>query len=255
MADYKGKFVWYELMTSDLGAAEAFYKSVIGWTAKDAGMPGMAYTLMSAGPAQVAGLMTIPEEARKGGMPPNWTGYLAVPDVDAAAKAVAKAGGKVHREPTDIPGVGRFAPVSDPQGAMFSLFRGMGDAPPAGPMDMGNAGWCELATSDPAAAFDFYSGLVGWKKMDAMDMGPMGTYQIFGDGQAMRGGIMRRPPQMPVSAWLFYFNVPELDSALDRVRKGGGQVVGDAMEVPGGSWVAQCMDPQGAMFALGAARR
>jgi predicted enzyme related to lactoylglutathione lyase len=255
MADYKGKFVWYELMTSDMKAAEAFYASVVGWTAKDAGMPGMAYTLFSAGAAQVAGMMAIPEEARKMGMPPNWGGYLAVPDVDAAAAAVKKAGGTIHREPMDIPGVGRFAPASDPQGAMFSLFRGTSEAPAADAATPGNGSWAELHSSDPEAGFAFYAGLVGWTKMDAFDMGPAGPYQTFGRGGEMIGGAMRKEPQAPMSFWLYYFNVPAIDAALGRVTAGGGKVLNGPMEVPGGSWVAQCMDPQGAMFALTAAKR
>src|ERR1700731_5084121 len=117
-----GKFVWYDLMTTDTKAAEAFYRSVVGWDAKDSGMPE-TYTLLSAGPVMVGGLMPIPKDAQ--GMRPCWSGYVAVDDVDAYAQRVTAAGGTVQRPPTDIPGVGRFAVVADPQGAVFLLFKGM----------------------------------------------------------------------------------------------------------------------------------
>lgn len=119
MSSSSGRFVWYELMTTDPVAAERFCARVVGWTAADAGMPGIKYKLLSAGGHPIAGLMALPPEA--GGMPPCWTGYVAVEDVDAKATEIAVAGGRVLRPADDIPGVGRFAVVADPQGAMFAL--------------------------------------------------------------------------------------------------------------------------------------
>ena len=74
MSKNQGKFVWYELMTSDTAAAERFYRSVVGWNAKDAGMPDMSYTIFSAGEHMVGGLMATPKEAE--GMPPGWIGRV-----------------------------------------------------------------------------------------------------------------------------------------------------------------------------------
>jgi uncharacterized protein len=125
-----GKFIWYDVMTGDCKAAEAFYRRVIGWDAKDSGMADSSYTLFSVGATMVAGLMPIPEEARKSGARPCWTGYIAVDDVDAYATRVKEAGGSVHRAPADIPGVGRFAVVADPHGAVFTLFRGSSEQAP-----------------------------------------------------------------------------------------------------------------------------
>jgi predicted enzyme related to lactoylglutathione lyase len=83
-----------------------------------------------------------------------------------------------------------------------------------------------------------------------MDMGAMGTYQLFAAGGEAIGGIMTKPPQMPSPAWLFYFIVPDIDSAAARVTAGGGQVLQGPVQVPGGGWIVHCMDPQRAMFAL-----
>ena len=250
-------FVWYELMTTDAPAATRFYSDVIGWQTADAGMPGVAYTLLSAGALQVAGLMALPDEACQAGACPAWSCYVEVDDVDACALRLEQAGGRVHRPPDDIPGVGRFAVVADPHGAIFCLYKDRAGAPPAAPTGgtPGTVGWHELYADDRVSAWDFYSTLFGWTKDSAIDMGEMGSYQLFAAGGAAIGGMMTRPPQMPVASWLVYFNVEAIDAAAARATAAGGQLVNGPMQVPGGSWVVQCLDPQGAMFAMVATGR
>lgn len=247
-------FFWYELMTADVPAAAAFYADVVGWNT-EAFQGGEGYVVVKAGDAGVGGLMGIPADAE--GARPAWMGYIYASDVDAATEAVARAGGTVHRPATDIPGVGRFAVVADPQGAFFMLMAPKGEAPaerpdPAAP---GQVGWRELYAGDWEKAFDFYSTQFGWTKAEAMDMGPMGTYQLFSSGPDQMGGMMTKPAEMPMPFWLFYFNVPALDAAIAKATARGAKMLMEPMEVPGGSFVVQAMDPQGAMFALAAPRR
>jgi len=255
MSDTQGKFVWYELMTSDIGAAEKFYKDVVGWSAKDAGMPDMNYTVFSANNQMIAGLMTTPKEAE--GMPPAWIGYIGVDNVDATAKEIAAKGGKVYREPEDIPGIGRFAVVGDPHGAAFCLFSSTDEPPPAGEqMAPGHVGWHELMAGDLDGAWPFYASLFGWEKDEALDMGEMGTYQLFKSHGQTIGGMMTKPKDLPAPPhWDFYFVVDAIDAAIERVNAAGGQVVMGPMEVPGGAWIIQGIDPQGAHFALVGSRR
>src|SRR5690606_29828871 len=138
-------FFWYELMTTDVPAAENFYRKVVGWTAEPFGDAGTGYTVFSAGEQAVAGLMLLPEEAQAMGTPPCWMGYIHAGDTDAATASLQKAGGTVHREPSDIPEVGRFSVVADPQGAAFMLMTPNGpDQPPAPPATPGHVGWHEL---------------------------------------------------------------------------------------------------------------
>ena len=257
MSTTPAKFVWYELMTSDLKAAETFYKHVIGWDAKDAGMAAGPYTIVSVGTSMVAGLMTIPPEAAAMGARPAWLGYIGVDDVDAATAKVKAAGGKEFKAPMDIPGVGRFSCVTDPQGAVFMLFKGTGkaDETPVAPGTPGHIGWRELHGVDGVSAFAFYASQFGWTKGEAMDMGPMGVYQMFPSGDAPFGGMMTKAPEMPVPCWLYYINVDAIDAAITRVTAGGGKVINGPMEVPGGQWIVQGLDPQGAMFALLAPKR
>ena len=257
MSKNPSKFVWYELMTSDVQAAKTFYKKVIGWDAKDAGMAAGPYAIVSVGPSMVAGIMAIPPEAAAMGARPGWLGYIGVDDVDAATAQVKAAGGKEFKAPMDISGVGRFSCVCDPQGAVFMLFKGNGEpdqAPPA-PGTPGHIGWRELHAGEGVSAWDFYASQFGWTKGEAMDMGPMGVYQLFATGDSPVGGMMTKTPETTMPHWLYYINVDAVDAAIARVSEAGGKVINGPMEVPGGSWIVQCLDPQGAMFALLAPRR
>jgi uncharacterized protein len=257
MSDNHGKFVWYELMTTDPKSAETFYRSAVGWGAQDSGMPDMPYTLFTAGTVPVAGLMEIPQRVLDGGARPFWSGYVAVDDVDASAAAAKRDGGTIHHAPDDIPGVGRFAVIGDPDGATLCLFKAGGGAqgePPA-PGTPGTAGWRELYAGDREALFAYYAKLFGWTKADALDMGPIGVYQLLACNGETFGGMMTKPPQVPMPCWLYYFNVDAIDAAVGRVKSGGGQVLNGPMQVPGGSWIIQCLDPQNAAFCLVAPRR
>ena len=249
MADMNGYFVWYELMTTDVAAAKRFYGNVVGWTTEDAAMPGMTYTLVKAADAQVAGLMPLPKEAAAAGMKPCWVGYVAVPDVDQAAKKVVSLGGRVMREPADIPGVGRFAVVADPQGVAFQVFKGTGTAQPvAVSMKPGHIGWHELHTGDGAKAFEFYRAMFGWTKDRDFEMGEMGTYHLFAIGGTAAGGMFKTP--IPAKFWMYYFAVDDIDAAFKRITDNGGKVMHGPTEVPGGAFIVQATDPQGAVFAV-----
>jgi predicted enzyme related to lactoylglutathione lyase len=250
MADAsKGRFVWYEHLTKDPKAAIAFYSDVMGWKTQPFGDSGYVMWVGSQGP--LGGVMELPAEAAKMGAPPHWMAHVVVDDVDATAAAAKKLGGRVFHEPTDIPTVGRFAVIGDPQGAAISVFK------PGGPMTLHDAAkegefcWNELLTSDSAAALKFYSELLGWKSLQDMDMGPMGVYRIFGLGEVRLGGMMATPKEarMPPT-WLYYASTNDLDAALKRATGRGAKVMNGPMDVPGGGRIVALMDPQGAAFAL-----
>ena len=218
-----GKFVWYEYMGNDLKAAADFYTGVVGWSAKDAGMSGFPYQVLSTGSTMVAGMMDVPEEAKAMGAKPSWLGYIWVEDVDKALPKLTAAGGN--------------------------------PPPPPPPGTPGLVGWRELHAGDGARAFAFYSGQFGWKKERDHDMGAMGVYHIFDAGDGQQGGVFTKTPETPAPFWLFYFNVDAIDSAVERVKAHGGKVVNGPMETPNGRWILQGLDPQSAMFALVAPKR
>lgn len=250
MVDYPGRFAWYELITTDMAAAEAFYAKVVGWGAQDASTPDLAYTLFTAGRAAVSGLMDLPEDGRKMGATPRWMGYVGVNDVDATADRIKRLGGAVYVPPTNS-NIGRISVVADPQTATLGLVEGLkpGQPQPAELGELGRVGWHELLAADREKAFAFYGELFGWQKEDAKT-GPADTYQLFSAGGQTIGGMRTKHPMEPAPFWLYYFNIGDIDAATELVKTGGGQILEGPRELLDGSWIARCTDPQGAAFAL-----
>lgn len=265
MTNMPGDFVWYELMTTDRAGAEAFYGPIAGWQFSG----DDAYRHIEASEGMIGGLLALTPEMTAGGARPAWVGYILVEDADAAVSAITAAGGQVHLPAQDMENVGRFAMVSDPQGAVFYVIK---PQTPEGREDeeshafsydrprQGHCAWNELAASDPSAAFGFYGPLFGWVKDGEMDMGPLGKYEFVRHaghapegspmGQGMLGAIYPKMPEMPVSAWTFYFRVPDIDAAADAIKAKGGTLFQDPIEIPGGEYSLNASDPQGAVFGL-----
>jgi uncharacterized protein len=248
MAEDRGRFVWFDLSTPDPKGAQAFYTKVAGWGTQN--WDQMDYTMWTANGATIGGIM--PSNPQSGGAPPHWLAHITVPDVDATVKQAESLGGRTHVPATDIPTVGRFAVLADPQGAVFAVFSPQGNAPGQdGEPAIGEFSWHELMTTDYAAAFTFYQALFGWDKQAEHDMGEIGVYLIFSRNGRELGGMFNRPPGMPAPPnWLQYIRVESADAAAERVKANGGQILNGPMDVPGGDRIAQCMDPQGAAFAV-----
>jgi uncharacterized protein len=252
MANRQGDFLWYELMTSDAGAAEEFYRAVVGWTAHGFDESMRGYRAFTAGDTDIAGLMTIPPDAASRGARPAWLGYVAVDDVDDTARAIIEAGGKQYVPPTDIPGVGRFAMFADPQGANFYIMRGASgeESKSFSPDGIGHCQWNELATSDQAGALAFYTGTFGWERGDSMPMGEMGDYVFINQHGGMIGAVMNTMPGAPPPLWRFYLGVDDIDRAMTAATDRGATIHYGPVEIPGGAYALSGADPQGAIFSL-----
>lgn len=251
----RGRFVWYECLTQDKDVAVDYYTKLIGWGTTDWDNDMGPYTMWTKGEIPVGGVMVLPDEAKAAGVPPHWMPYISTPDTDATANQATELGGAILVPPMTIPTVGRMAVLKDPQGAAFSCYTPDTAPPPLAAPEPGDFSWHELMTSDWEAAFEFYSSLFGWEKKDTMDMGDMGTYQMYGipGWDIPLGGMMNMPPEVPVPNWLLYAMVDSVDGAASKMNDGlGGTVLTGPMEVPGGSGdrVVICLDPQGAAFAM-----
>ena len=249
-------FVWYELVTTDVAAATAFYTRVMGWGAWDASAPGKPYILFGDGKSAISALTPLPDDARRVGVQSAWVGYVGVDDVDATAERVTHLGGVIHVPPTDASDVSRFSVFADPQSARLALFKWRNPAqqPPVAPDAMGRVGWHELVAADWEQAWTFYRELFGWQKEET-EVGETATYQPFSAGGQWIGGMFTKPPTIPAPFWLYYFNTDDIDAAAQRVTAGGGQILEGPLETAGGSCVIRCADPQGAAFALEGTRK
>ena len=245
-----GKFVWFDLNTTDVQGAISFYTKVVGWETEE--WSGMPYTMFKpADGPPIGGVNELHADAAARGVPSHWLGHVAVPDVDEAVAKVLAGGGRVLSPVVDVPTVGRMATVGDPWGAVFSVFQPAGEPPAATPQGaMGVFCWAELMTKDIDTALGFYGGLFGWTRGDHFDM-PGGKYVFMrgvGSEQAF-GGVMVCPDGMPFGAWVYYFTVPDLDASVAIANANGGTMHMPIMDVPGGR-IAMMMDPQGGTYAL-----
>lgn len=257
MSNVHGDFIWYELMTPDVRAAQEFYGGLFGWSFFLSDMSGITYPLFAANGTQVGGMLTLSEEMLNGGARPMWAGYVSVDDVDAAVAKLRAKGGRVQLEPRDIPGIGRFAFVADPAGAPFYIMNDTSgqssESFSAYTPRNGHCAWNELLTPDLDSAQSFYGDLFPWVKADSMDMGPMGEYRMLKNGAArdfLFAGMMRQPADMPGPFWFYYFRAPDIDVSAAYVKENGGTIMNGPMEIPGGDFVFTAVDPQGALFSL-----
>ena len=236
-------------MTSDTKSAAGFYTKVAGWKTK-VWDQNPSYTMFTTKGRPMAGLMALPEPDS----PLGWLDYIGTPNVDETARQAEGLGGKVLKKPEDIPTIGRFTIIQDPQGALFVAFTPLpGSNPPADPTPaLGDFSWHELLTTDWRGALAFYKSLFGWEETESMDMGPeMGMYQMYGWKGHSLGGMMNQPKGSPGGpAWLSYIHVPDAKNAAATIKKLGGRIINGPMEVPGGSWIAAGLDLQGGAFAV-----
>jgi hypothetical protein len=261
----RGRFVWADLLTTDPVAAQSFYTKVTGWTVAGSDAR-QSYRVWENRGTGIGGVTSLPDNLRETGAPPHWLPYIGVSSVAETAARTKALGGAVHVEPRDIPSVGRFAVLGDLQGVVFAVLTPPRAQPDNdGPSAIGEFSWHELMTTDHEKAFDFYHDLFGWEKTGDFDMGPDGTYQLYGrEGSAAAGsdhayplgGMFNKPDAVAgPAAWILYVKVEDIEKSKETVEREGGRIVNGPMEVPGGDWIVQCTDPQGGFFALHQAAR
>jgi predicted enzyme related to lactoylglutathione lyase len=258
MGALQGSWVWYELMTPDPEGAKAFYEPIVGWHMTTGHGDTNDYGFLTAPDgAMVGGLLRLTGDMTQHGARPAWIGYIGVDDVDASVEAIEGEGGKCLMPANDIAMAGRVAMVADPGGAPFYIMK---PTPPPGSEGgestafaprptHGHCGWNELMAADAARETAFYARRFGWSLPDAMEMGEHGKYQFIAHDGVTVGAIMGLMGA-PQTQWNHYFWVPAIAEAKGRIEAGGGQVINGPMQVPGGDWIVQAIDPQGAMFSL-----
>lgn len=248
MAHTHGHFGWVDLSTPDTTAATKFYGAVFGW---DAVPVEMGYLFFEKDGKKVAGLGELSEAEQQQGVPPTWSSYVLVDDVDHIATKAAELGGNVVVPPMDIMDAGRMTYLFDPTGAAIGFWQPGTHAGADAFNAPGFQTWNELATREVAAASDFYGGLLPWK-LDEQDMGGGFLYtQILLNDQP-NGGIYGLGPDVPAGVpahWTVYFATDDTDAAVATAIERGGSVTMPATDTPFGR-VAGVADSQGAQFRV-----
>lgn len=255
MANPHGFPIWYELLTKDAAASTAFYERVLGWTVKPSPVGAQHdYRQIDGASGAVGGMLQLTDQMCSSGARPTWLVYFGVDDVDAAVAKVVEHGGKVQLPAFDMPGVGRLAMVTDPQGIPFYVMRGASDGESKAweRTGMGKCNWNELTTSDQRSANDFYAKVLGWTYPDKMAM-PGGKDYVFVAvaGTTIGATMESDDPKMP-KAWSFYFRAPDIEKAVADIKEAGGTIHAGPMEVPGNDMVVVASDPHGVAFGVAA---
>lgn len=247
-----GRFVWYEIMSTDLEKSIAFFEQLFGWEIRDSGMEDMDYRMAFADGHGVGGFVALDPSL---GQPSHWIGYVAVPDVDAAVETAKRAGAVVPVEPMEIEQVGRFGVVLDPQGGAIAPFKGASDdAPPAPEAPTpGCVCWAQYNGHDVPAATDFYASLFDWTITRTETPGGGGPYWMVNraDGAEV-GGMLPMPEgldEVP-SHWIYYVCVADVDESVGRATTLGATVHVPPTDIPGAGRFAVMGDPTGGGFAV-----
>lgn len=245
-----GRFVWHENMTPDLEGSTFFYTRLFGWSTRTMDMgPDGPYTVFQNGGVDVGGLWKV--DAAQASRA-SWIAYATVPDVDTAAAAIPELGGEILTPPTDVPGVGRFAMLRDPHGAVISPFRFGGDAPPmpAGSYPVGSVCWNELVVPEPDEAVPFYTAVFGWTAR-RRDLPGIGEYRVLQQDGMDAAGVRRPPEGAPCPAgWMMYIRVDDVDRTANLAAELGGRVMSPPLDIDGIGRYAVLTDPSGGVFAV-----
>jgi uncharacterized protein len=241
----RGRFVWHELTTPSVAESHHFYGKVAGWKTQ-AFEQDPSYQMFAASTGPLGGTV---EQSAGGAL---WLPFIGTTDIETTVGDALQLGAKVLTNVTPIAGGGgHWATLQDPQGAAFGAYQPATPPGPEKPPKRGEFSWHELATTDYKAAFEFYSKLFGWEVVDEHDMGPLGIYFMFGRNGTPLGGMFIKPAEMTGDpSWCGYIRVKDVHKTVSKAKAAGATLINGPMEVPGGDWIAQLVDPHGAMFAV-----
>jgi predicted enzyme related to lactoylglutathione lyase len=234
---------WIDLYSSDTQKASAFYGELFGWTAQPAQEEFGGYFVYTRDGKAVAGCM---HNDGSMGLPDAWGIHLMTDDVDRAAEATAKHGGSVEMGPMDVAENGRSVMIKDPGGSVLGAWQPNQQKGFELTGEAGAPAWFELHTGNYDTTVDFYREVFGWDT-HAMSDTPEFRYTTLGEGDNALAGIMDDADEP--SGWNVYFDVADVDAALERVTELGGKIVRPAEDTPYGR-LATAADPTGTVFRL-----
>ena len=241
---------WADHLSHNGQAAKDFYTSLFGWTYDDhpAG-PDMVYTMFSHnGMAACASAEAGPGQEN---LPPHWSVYVTVDDLEAATERAKAAGGTVVFDPCDVMDVGRMAIIQDKEGAFLRLWYPLKHAGAGVMMEPGALCWFELATTDPESASAFYKSVLQMD-IDRDENVEEFPYWVLKVGDQMVGGIIQIgedwgsvPPN-----WGVYFGVNDVDMIAGKAKDLGGRIIVEPRDLMDFARFAVLTDTEGAVFTV-----
>jgi predicted enzyme related to lactoylglutathione lyase len=243
---FPGKVIWVDLVTTDIKKAAAFYQNVFGWNMRY-GRDGSFYRASYQG-SPLATLSHYEEGETPDGEA-RWLITISVTDVDAAAAAAENNGGEVLEGPAELPDRGRYALISDAQGALLMLLEtSTGDPDDDSPVDNSWL-WAELWSDDLKNSASFYQSVVGYKSKSVKDASG-DEVLLLGNDKIARASVVKKPWKEVEPNWLPYLQVADVTATAKQVLEHGGEVVVAPMLDSDGSRVAIVADPTGGVFAI-----
>ncbi len=241
-----GKFVWADLVTDDVPAARKFYAQLFGWRFQEAGN----YSIALNDDRPLCGMFQRPRPKDRSAEP-RWFGYISVPSVARAQRAVTKAGGRVLAAPQKMPKRGEQAVFADPEGALFGVVKSSSGDPEDFLADPGDWIWIQLLSRDAKKASDFYRSVVGWEVIANTESNRLSDYVLTSEGYA-RATVRTIPnPDTGVKpTWLPFVRVKSVGESVALAKQLGGKVwIEPKPELFDGK-VAVLADPTGAAIGI-----
>ena len=243
-----GKFVWHDLLTNNTADAKRFYGGLFGWRFRPE--EGVKESSLIINRGKVIGNIRADIHNTRGESSAIWLSSLSVPDVDKVVAIVKSHGGEVFAGSAKLSDRGRFAIVSDPQGAALMLLRAGGGDPVDSKPQVGEWLWMELWTRDLLKAAEFYKALVAYQTVEKLD-DTSENYQRFKQKGVIRAGMVKLPLEKVKPNWLPYVRVMNVRKAVSKVLQLGGRIIiePDPNKIEQGN-IAVIADPGGGVLAI-----
>jgi predicted enzyme related to lactoylglutathione lyase len=242
-----GKFVWADLVTDDVPAAQQFYSMLFGWTFRDVG----GYLIAANAERPLCGMFQRPRPANQPQANPRWIGFISVRSVERTQREVTKAGGRVLAPPKKFPKRGEQAIFADPEGTLFGVVRSSSGDPEDFLPDPGDWIWIQLLSREAEKAAGFYRSVAGYEVVENGATNRLSDYVLVSDGYA-RATVrtIPRTAEKVQPAWVLFVRVKSVEESVAQTRQLGGHVlIAPRPELFDGK-LALIADPTGAAIGL-----
>ena len=244
---HPGKFIWYDLMSTDVAAVKEFYGQLFGWEFDNGGDVNTAYTVIKHDGKSIGGIFAL-DRSKSKAEHSQWISFLSVENMESAVKYIQTNKGKIYTDPFDLPDRGRVAVAIDPQGALLALVQSSsGDTKDEEPV-YDEWLWTELWTNNVDASLSFYKGMIGYENKVFMTQAETKYYVLRNEDEA-RAGVVKIMLEGVTPNWMPYIAVEDPSKIVSRVEELGGKIILD-QEGIAGSTAAIIADPSGAVFTV-----